>query len=126
VSSPRPGWVEQDPGRVLDSVIEVARVTVESVGRAPAALALSTQRESVLAWDADGAPVTPVIGWQDRRTSARATEFASDAAGVRRLSGLPLDPMFSALKFEWILNEHDEARSRARAGVLRLGTVDAF
>ncbi|QGH69709.1 FGGY family carbohydrate kinase [Pseudactinotalea sp. HY158] len=124
--SPRPGWVEQDPDRVLASVVEAARATAESVGHPPVALALSSQRESALAWDPHGEPCSPVIGWQDRRTSSRAEELAEDADDVRRRTGLPLDPMFSALKFEWILDRWDADRTRARAGDLRLGTVDSF
>ena len=45
---------------------------------------------------------------------------------ILELSGLPLDPYFSAGKLAWLL-EHDEAVARAReAGTLRMGTVDSF
>ena len=45
---------------------------------------------------------------------------------VKRLSGLPLDPYFSAGKLTWLL-EHDDGVVAAReAGTLRLGTVDSF
>jgi len=48
------------------------------------------------------------------------------AGRVRELTGLPLDPYFSAGKLAWLL-EHDEAVARAReAGTLRMGTVDSF
>jgi len=128
LTNPEPGWVEQDPLEILASVHEVIERISAEAGQPVAAVGLSTQRESALAWDtATGAPLTPVLGWQDRRTAAAAERFgAADAAEVRRISGLPLDPMFSALKFAWILDRLDPDRSHARAGAITLGTVDAW
>lgn len=128
LGSPEPGWVEQDPEEILASVHDVIGRLRAVAGRPVAAIGLSTQRESALAWDtATGAPLTPLIGWQDRRTTAAAARFGpADAAEVRRISGLPLDPMFSALKFGWILDQLDPDRTRARAGSITLGTVDAW
>lgn len=86
--------------------------------QAVAAVGLSTQRESYVAWQrSDGAPLGPVISWQDQRTIAlcetrrnKATEIL-----VRERSGLPLDPMFSASKACWLLDSIDPKRERAKA-----------
>jgi glycerol kinase len=129
ISYPRSGWVEQDADEIVSSVVSVVASLSASVGRPIAAVGLSTQRESALAWDtATGEALTPVIGWQDRRTSPRARKLSASDAGtmVRFITGLPVDPMFSALKFEWILNEIDQDRKRATAGQITLGTVDAW
>ncbi|MCL2515971.1 MAG: FGGY family carbohydrate kinase [Microbacteriaceae bacterium] len=127
-SNPQPGWVEQDPRRLLAGVEQVLDRLCADAGAPVAAVALSTQRESTLTWDTrTGEPLSPVIGWQDRRTAAAAARFAAaDAARIRALSGLPLDPMFSALKIAWILDEVDPDRSRARRGEITVGTVDAW
>jgi glycerol kinase len=62
---PRPGWVEHDPLELLANV----RASVEAAGPV-AALGLDNQGESCLAWDgATGEPLSPVIVWQDNRTS---------------------------------------------------------
>ena len=53
-------------------------------------------------------------------------EYAPAAAAVRRSSGLPLDPMFSATKARWLLDHFDPDRTRASRGDLCLGTVDAW
>ncbi|WP_425826866.1 FGGY-family carbohydrate kinase [Streptomyces fractus] len=127
---PGPGLVEQDASAVLDSVRTVAAsCTAALESGAVAGVALSTQRESVVLWDADtGQPVAPLVSWQDRRGIERAEriERAGMSEEVRRRTGLPLDPMFSALKMAALLDVHDPTRSRSRAGRLRLGTVDAF
>ncbi|MCU1475450.1 MAG: glpK [Subtercola sp.] len=116
---------------------EVASVSGETrpagdrvtAGDRVAALALSNQRESALIWSTvTGEPLGPVLGWQDRRTIAAAQQIAAAGFGdrVREITGLPLDPMFSALKFAWLLDEVDPDRSRSRAGEIALGTVDTF
>ncbi|WGF89736.1 FGGY-family carbohydrate kinase [Marinivivus vitaminiproducens] len=127
---PHPGWVEQDPALIWQSVREAAAGALNGVEVARiACVGLSTQRESLLLWDrASGEAVSPLISWQDQRTGdlARAMGTPETRARVRALSGLPLDPMFSALKARWLLDRHDPDRKRAEAGALVLGTVDSW
>ncbi|GAB3812791.1 FGGY-family carbohydrate kinase [Tessaracoccus terricola] len=122
---PSPGWVEQDASEILDGV----RGVINEVAAAHPvdAVALSTQRESALVWDrSTGEPVGPMLGWQDRRTAPRVAELSGHAARVREITGLPLDPMFSALKLAWLLDRVDPDRSRSRRGELAVGTVDSW
>ena len=51
---------------------------------------------------------------------------AGHAERVRHITGLPVDPMFSALKFAWLLDRVDPGRERSNRGELALGTVDAW
>ncbi|WP_225848669.1 FGGY family carbohydrate kinase [Streptomyces sp. HPF1205] len=129
-SHPRPGWVEQSPVDIWRSVQEAVRACV---AQGPpwriAGLGLSTQRESVMLWDrATGRPVGPLLGWQDRRTAGMCGRLLEEGAGphVRAVTGLPLDPMFSALKARWLLDAHDPGGLRAKRGELCLGTVDSW
>lgn len=127
---PAPGWVDQDPEAIWRSVSLAAKGCLKD--RSPAcveAVAFSTQRESMLLWERETCtPVSALVSWQDRRTVAEceAMQTAGHAALVRERSGLPLDPMFSALKAKWLLDQHDPDRKRSRAGELCLGTVDSF
>lgn len=126
---PQPGWVEQDPHEIARSVESVLGALRARVDLPVAGVALSTQRESALVWDtATGEPLGPVLGWQDRRTTPEAERLNASLAGdqVRDISGLPVDPMFSALKFAWLLDRIDPERRRATAGEVTLGTVDAW
>jgi glycerol kinase len=127
---PRPGWVEQDAAELWQSVRAAARDCVDpAVAHRVEAVGLSTQRESLVLWDRHtGEPLGPLVSWQDQRTTARCRDLLATGAAplVRSASGLPLDPMFSALKAAWLLDTYDPARRRARAGDLCLGTVDSW
>ena len=58
VSSPQPGWVEQDAERIWNSVLEAMAACLEGAPDAEiVGIALSTQRESVVGWRAgSGSP----------------------------------------------------------------------
>src|SRR5690349_13517596 len=128
VTSPRPGWVEQDPHRIWSSVLAAVR-NCQAALPAPARLAgvaLSTQRESILTWRAStGEPVGPLIGWQDRRTVDWCAEMIDDAGrqAVRQRTGLQVDPMFSAPKLRWLL---DHLPDDVPTEDVRAGTVDSW
>ena len=114
---PHPGWVEQDPLAIWHSV---QRAVSECLDRQEAArvaaVGLSNQRESIVLWDRlSGEPLSPVISWQDQRTAALCDTLRSPQAErlVRVRSGLPLDPMFSAVKASWLLRHHAPAAAAA-------------
>ncbi len=125
---PRPGWVEHDAaeiwGHVATTVAEVAGRLRER-GVAVAAIGVTNQRETVVAWDRrTGRPLHRAVVWQDRRTAARCDELrrAGHLPLVRRRTGLVLDPYFSATKMAWLLAEGGVADTPG----LVLGTVDAW
>ncbi|MHB1710926.1 MAG: FGGY family carbohydrate kinase [Acidimicrobiales bacterium] len=138
---PRPGWVEHDPDEIwlavqatLDEVahrLDSNSGTGAGVGArppgtgSPAAIGITNQRETVVAWDRrTGRPCHRAIVWQDRRTAnaCDALVEAGHLPRVRELTGLVLDPYFSATKMHWLVTE---------GGVspvpdLALGTVDSW
>jgi glycerol kinase len=124
---PRAGWVEQDGEEVLAAVVEAVAELLDDAPGEVVACGLDHQGESVLAWDAEtGAPLTPIVVWSDKRSQEVLDRLGDHEEEIRRLSGLPFDPYFSAAKLAWLL-EHDERVQRARdAGTLRMGTVDSF
>jgi len=123
---PRPGWVEHDAAEIWTAVRATLTEVVERVGRREvAAIGITNQRETVVAWDRrTGEPFGRAIVWQDRRTAARCDELAAEGCLdlVRARTGLVLDPYFSGTKFEWLLREGGVPRSAD----LALGTVDSW
>jgi len=129
---PQPGWVEHDPVEILRNARRVIREALADADAAAADLAaigLTNQRETTVVWEAEtGEPVANAIVWQDRRTTDRI-EALADAGrtdAIRATTGLEPDAYFSATKLEWLLDEIDGLRERARAGEVRFGTVDAW
>jgi glycerol kinase len=119
-SFPRPGWVEQDPEEIWQSVVTASNEITKS--HKISALGLSIQRESVLFWDrTTGMALSKVITWQDRRASELAEKQLKNAAKVKAISGLELDPMFSALKAQWVLENSDFNKSD-----ICIGTIDSW
>jgi glycerol kinase len=133
-SYPAPGQVEHDPEALWQSVLTAfaqarARAGLGS-GPAPVeAIGLTNQRETVVLWDRrTGAPVGPAIVWQDRRTAdaCEALRAAGHEPRVQEVTGLRLDPYFSATKLAHRLDADPALRARAERGELAFGTVDAW
>jgi glycerol kinase len=125
---PRPGWVEHDPMEIWASVAatlgDVAGRLADA-GRVPAAIGITNQRETVVAWDRrTGHPLHRAIVWQDSRTAADCDALveAGHLPLVRERTGLVIDPYFSATKMRWLLQHGGVERSAD----LALGTVDAW
>ncbi len=128
---PRPGWVEHDVVEVWNSVrlaVQGALADAPAAGHI-AAIGLTNQRETAVAWDRDdGAPLHHAIVWQDRRTAEFCQELEADGQGafLRERTGLVIDPYFSASKFRWLLQNSQPVADAAARGRLCLGTIDGF
>jgi glycerol kinase len=123
---PRPGWVEHDADEILERTVAAGREAIAQSKITPRAIGITNQRETVVLWDRKtGRPVGPAIVWQDRRTAGRCTELAPEAARISQLTGLVVDPYFSATKLELLLQDRDLA-DRARRGDVLAGTIDTW
>ncbi|MBY5545836.1 glycerol kinase [Rhizobium leguminosarum] len=124
ITYPKPGWAEQDPRRLYASVCEAIDACLQAAPDvAFEAVAISNQRESVTAWDAEtGEALGPVVSWQCRRTAQDCERLTVEGRldRVQALTGLPLDPMFPGSKFRWLLDRIPAGRP------VRLGTVDSW
>jgi glycerol kinase len=122
---PRPGLIEHDADEIWNVVQETLAELVAAVDQPVAAIGITDQRETVVAWDRDtGVPRARAIVWQDRRTAARCDQLAADGHldQIRRLTGLVLDPYFSASKMEWMLDEGGVTLDDR----LAFGTIDSW
>jgi glycerol kinase len=123
---PQPGWVEHDAHEIWQVAVTTLREVIDQVGvESVAAIGITNQRETVLAWNRrTGAPYGTAIVWQDRRTAGRCDQLAAEGALpiVRDTTGLVLDPYFSGSKVEWLLSNRDIAVDDD----LAIGTIDSW
>ncbi|WP_159864985.1 glycerol kinase GlpK [Novosphingobium sp. 9U] len=126
---PHPGWVEHDANEIWERTLACARAVIEQAGGAErvAALGITNQRETVVAWDRQtGEPVTRAIVWQDRRTAPFCAQLrdAGHEEAVQALTGLVIDPYFSGTKMRWVLDNVSAARELGDR--LAFGTVESW
>ena len=126
---PQPGWVEHDAAEIWLRTLDCARQMVDRAGGADriAAIGITNQRETVVAWDRrSGDPLARAIVWQDRRTADRcaALREAGHERMVQARTGLLLDPYFSATKMRWMIDHRPEVA--AAGDRLAFGTVESW
>lgn len=126
---PGPGLVEHDAGEIWECSLACAAAMVEKAGGADAiaAIGITNQRETVVFWDkATGAPLSPAIVWQDRRTAAlcRALRDAGEEPALQARTGLLLDPYFSGTKIAWAMEHWPQLREAGER--LAIGTVESW
>src|SRR5262249_57772362 len=119
---PRPGWGEHDLNEIWRSVLECVQRALKKAAASPSAIAaigITNQRETTALWlRGSGKPIHRAIVWQDRRTADRCAALKERGveARVRVITGLVLDPYFSATKLAWLLENSAEAQARAESG----------
>ncbi len=127
---PEDGWVEQKPEEVWSSVSEsleevVSAINLESV----LGLAVTNQRETVVAWNPEtGETLSPAIVWQCRRSKdicARWKEQGREAE-IKRKTGLVVDAYFSGSKILWMLENISGLKEKEKKGDIVFGTMDTW
>ncbi len=122
---PQPGWVEQDPAAIAESVHGAMTDALAQAGCAASEIAgcgITSQRDTVFAWDTEtGQPIGSAITWQDLRTVPLVAETNAWPLAHERRERLGQFPgaYCSAMHMAWRMR-HDEAfRRAADAGRLR-------
>ena len=127
---PGDGWVEHDAEDIWRAARETLQRTLADAGQGRvAAIGITNQRETSVLWDRKtGRPLARAIVWQDRRTADQCARLRAKGLepGIQKLTGLLLDPYFSASKLGWLLDHVKDGRARAEAGELAFGTVDSW
>jgi len=126
---PRPGWVEHDAAEIWEATLGCAREVCAGQTARIAAIGITNQRETVVAWDrVSGEPLSRALVWQDRRTAGACEELRARGAEptVQARTGLLLDPYFSATKMRWLLDHVPEVAAAATSRRLALGTVESW
>jgi len=123
---PQPGWVEHDAEEIWAAVQQSARQALDAAGAKPrdvVAIGITNQRETLVVWDRRTLkPLARAIVWQDRRTAAECVRLrdAGHEDRVREVTGLVIDPYFTATKLAWVISHVPGARDAT------VGTVDSW
>ncbi len=129
---PQPGWVEHDPLEIFDATLDVCRGAVAKAGIGMSdvtCIGITNQRETTLLWEREtGRPLANAIVWQDRRTAemCEGLDIRRQGDAIQQVTGLVIDPYFSATKLRWLLDAVPDGQRRAEDGEICFGTVDSW
>ena len=128
---PQAGWVEHDAAEIWDRTKEVitgALKQADILGSDLAAIGITNQRETTVAWDVTtGRPLHNAIVWQDTRTADYLDGFAqSSKDAITYKTGLAIAPYFSGSKMNWLIQNSDEVKAAMASGSARFGTIDSW
>ncbi|HEY9562593.1 MAG TPA: glycerol kinase GlpK [Nocardioides sp.] len=126
---PRPGWVEHAPEEIWQATIEATREALASYDGELTAIGITNQRETIMLWDREtlGSPRRAIV-WQDRRSADICNRLREDGheARVTELTGLRLDPYFSATKLMWLAEHEPNTWALVESGRYAIGTVESY
>lgn len=115
LSTPRPGWAEQDPEdwwQATSSVLHRLRMDAGS----PGGIGLSGQMHGLVALDSGDQVLRPAILWNDGRTGAECEQLESRIGRERliELTGNRALPGFTAPKLLWLRSHEPEVYAQVR------------
>ncbi len=116
LSTPRPGWAEQDPDAWWGAAITSMRdVLAKGKGAHVASVGLSGQMHSSVFLDRDGKVIRPALLWSDGRTTAECAEITARAGGETTLREWVCNAAlegFTLPKVLWLRNHEPQAFAR--------------
>ena len=104
---PMEGWVEQNPEEILKSVFHTTHKVVQDMNISFSdirSIGITNQRETTVLWDkSTGETFGNAIVWQCNRSQEICDSIIQTGVEdrIRKITGLPLDPYFSASKISW-------------------------
>src|SRR5580700_10937189 len=127
---PQPGWVEHLPEGIWQATLAACAQALAAAGNpAIECLGITNQRETAVLWDRTtlAAPHRAIV-WQDRRTAGICDELRADGREPRvaELTGLRIDPYFTATKLTWLARNEPRVWAGVLDGSVAVGTVDSY
>jgi glycerol kinase len=127
---PQPGWVEHLPEGIWQATLGACAQALSSADSpAVACVGITNQRETAVIWDRAtlSAPRRAIV-WQDRRTTAICDRLRADGleARVAAVTGLRIDPYFTATKLTWLAENEPATWAGVVDGMIAVGTVDSY
>ena len=128
---PKDGWVEHDAEEIWNDVNYLIRHTIKKNKLNPSqiiSIGITNQRETTVLWNKKtGKPIYKAIVWQDRRTANYCEQLRLKKKDkfIQKITGLVLDPYFSATKIKWILNKASK-KIKGQINNILFGTIDTW
>ena len=132
---PTPGFVEQDPFEIYESVINAVKNCISKFNEQfpdeeqnIVSCGISNQRETFVLWDKNGNPLHNAVVWQCKR-SVEVCEHLKEnnlESAINSSTGLTIDPYFSATKVMWLNENNDTIKKAIKNGEAYFGTVDTW
>lgn len=109
VLTPRGGWSEQEPDRIVQAVIDGISQGLRSIpdGATLEGIVFSSQLYSILAVTNDGRPLSQSLTWSDTRSAEDAAFIRSqpEAQHIYQRTGCPVDAIYPLAKIRWLRRE---------------------
>ena len=128
---PKDGWVEHDAEEIWNDVKKLIKLTIKKKKLKSdqiISIGITNQRETTVLWNKlTGKPLHKAIVWQDRRTAdyCKKLKLKNKDKMIQKITGLVLDPYFSATKINWILNNIRKKKKILNKNIL-FGTIDTW
>ncbi|MBB4930842.1 glycerol kinase [Lipingzhangella halophila] len=126
---PDSGWVEHVPEEIWQATLASCQAALDRTDQTPSCVGITNQRETAVLWNRKrGNSPRRAIVWQDRRTAGICQELRDLGieSRVTRITGLRLDPYFTATKLTWISRHDKRSWSGVESGDTVVGTVDSY
>lgn len=120
---PSPSWVEQDAESWWSKSCETIKTALANTGQGPEkviGVSVTNQRETIVPVAENGVPLRNAIVWQDRRTIPQCDWICGQMSEdeVYSITGLTVDPYFSAPKILWIKEKESSRFNKAHKFLL--------
>jgi xylulokinase len=116
LSTPRPGWAEQNPDDWWQATRDSTRAVLrDRPANRVRAIGISGQMHSSVFLDAEGNVIRPALLWCDGRTTAECAEITRSVGGEERLRDLACNPAlegFTLPKVLWLRRHEPGAFAR--------------
>ena len=128
---PQAGYVEHDAAEIWERTQEVIISALQQaniLGSDLAAIGITNQRETTVAWDVTtGRPLHNAIVWQDTRTADYLATFSQQVRDeITHKTGLAIAPYFAGSKMRWLIKNSPAVQNAISAGTARFGTIDTW
>lgn len=116
LSTPRPGWTEQDPESWWEASVQALRRVRAAVQHRLLGIGLTGQMHGAVFLDRGNCVIRPALLWSDQRTASQCRAI-SEAVGEHRLleiAGNPALTGFQAPKVLWLRDEEPDAYAQVK------------